>query len=112
MPDDLYSALDPGIRDIVRLLHGAGFVTTDSGDGVTKPPDERTFDVPHVVCRVDDHQRLIKEAFRLWRTLPVGWRVEANFCPHDRVALLVAEYLPGGEARTDDAPPEATDTVC
>lgn len=35
-----YDELDPGIREVVRFLNEAGFTTTDSGDGVTKPPDE------------------------------------------------------------------------
>ena len=90
-------ALDPGIRTTVLLLSAHGFVTTDSGDGVSKPFESRTFEVPHVVCRVDDPQRLVKEAHRLGDVLPVGWRVEANYCPHDRIGLLVAQYLPGGE---------------
>ncbi len=31
--------LDPGIRDVVVRLNNAGYVTTDSGDGVSKSDD-------------------------------------------------------------------------
>ena len=82
--------LDPGIVDIVRLVQAHGFVTTDSGDGVSKPPAARAFNVPHVVCRVDEPQRLVNDAHRLWTVFPLGWRVEASYTPHDRIGLLVA----------------------
>lgn len=41
-------SLDPGVRRLVTLLRERGFNTTDSGDGVSKPSDERSMDVPHV----------------------------------------------------------------
>ena len=44
--------LDPGIRDLVVYLRSCGFETTDSGDGVSKPDDERVFQVPHIVARI------------------------------------------------------------
>jgi hypothetical protein len=40
---------DPGIRERLARIINAGFVTTDSGDGVSKPSDERALNVPHVV---------------------------------------------------------------
>lgn len=60
--------LDPGITATVSLLIAAGFNTTDSGDGVSKPDVGRVFDFPHVVAVVapDD---LLKEARRLRRIL-------------------------------------------
>lgn len=39
MEDINYEELDPGIRKLVQLLRDNGFVTTDSGDGVTKFED-------------------------------------------------------------------------
>lgn len=33
------AALDPGVRDLVIALRAAGYETTDSGDGVSKPKD-------------------------------------------------------------------------
>jgi len=48
--------LDPGITEVVALLQGWDFETTDSGDGVTKlragwSPDE-ALDIPHVHMQV------------------------------------------------------------
>jgi hypothetical protein len=47
-----YADLDPGIREVVRLLQSWSYVTTDSGDGVSKPQDEDTRPYPHVTMRV------------------------------------------------------------
>lgn len=60
-----YEDLDPGIRETVRWLNQQGFITCDSGDGVSKfHPDSPWYageetqaaDVPHVIMRVDAHQ--------------------------------------------------------
>lgn len=48
MTDLDYAILDPGIRGAVQYLRERGFDTTDSGDGVSKPPYDRVFDVAHV----------------------------------------------------------------
>jgi hypothetical protein len=67
MSDVKYSALDPGIREVVRLLRGWGFDTTDSGDGVTKPLDfEGVLRIPHVHC-VHDLADDVFEAARFMR---------------------------------------------
>lgn len=53
--DDLdYETLNPGIREVVRLLRGAGFNTTDSGDGITNVAGgmEGAIPFPHVHCVV------------------------------------------------------------
>ena len=42
--------LDPGIADVVIMLRNLGFNPTDSGDGRSKPDEERDFDVKHVAC--------------------------------------------------------------
>lgn len=85
-----YDQLDPGIRETVRRLHSWGFVTTDSGDGITKATtecarctlngfdgcsecgwrgtiDTRQERVPHVHMRItsDVPERWAAEAFRL-----------------------------------------------
>lgn len=36
MDDTPYHELDPGIREVVRWLRRAGYVTCDSGDGISK----------------------------------------------------------------------------
>lgn len=91
MTDVKYSALDPGIVDTVRLLRDEGFNTTDSGDGVSKPPEGRTFgDLAHVVCVVRWREDMLAEADRLHVLLGDTWHVEANYSTRDRVCLLVA----------------------
>jgi hypothetical protein len=84
-----YEALDPGIRGVVRRLHAAGFVTTDSGDGVSKPPDARVFDVPHIVVQLDPAQ-FFQRTWALYVTLGPDWRVEASYCPNDGSYLALA----------------------
>jgi hypothetical protein len=87
-----YQALDPGIRAIVMRLRQAQFETTDSGDGTSKPADERVFEVPHVVCEVAPGQ-LLEEADRMARVLDQlepGWVVEATYFPTDQTAILLA----------------------
>lgn len=87
-----YDSLDPGIRDIVRTLRAAGFETTDSGDGISKPEDDRVFEEPHVVSVVDV-DALVAEADRLHRLLGDSWRIEASYCPNEGTAVILA-YLP------------------
>jgi hypothetical protein len=63
-PIDL-QALDPGIRETVRRLREAGFDTSDSGDGRSKPADPvEVLDFPHVAIRASASS-LIGEAERL-----------------------------------------------
>lgn len=72
--------LDPGIADIVIMLRNLGFNPTDSGDGRSKPDDQRDFDVKHVACSVDE-PKMFDEAKRLHQVLGWGWKVEASFDP-------------------------------
>lgn len=84
-----YSALDVGIRDVVRTLRLAGFDTTDSGDGVSKPPDQRVFECRHVAavtCAPD----MVCEAHRMAEVLGDGWAVEATYWPTTRTAIVLA----------------------
>lgn len=88
-----YDELDPGIREVVRRLNNAGFTTTDSGDGVSKPEilDGDALDFPHVyMVEMDD---IVGESVRLRRLVeswgiavgPVGSKVwiQASFDPCD-----------------------------
>jgi hypothetical protein len=86
-----YDTLDAGIRDTVRLLHECGWATSDSGDGRSKPEDERAFDCPHVVCPVfAPATQMVMLAHRLADRLGDGWRVEASYSTDNCKALLVA----------------------
>lgn len=64
MPDIDYAALDPGISNAVRFLRQQGFDTVDSGDGYSKPQDERTIEGPHVFCRIHHYSLGRTEAIR------------------------------------------------
>ena len=94
LPDINYQQLDPGVRRLVQLLREAGFETIDSGDGVSKPEDERALHFPHVFCRVPV-DRSLAEADRLLelvrgllqrRAKPL---IEVNYDPAERLALLM-----------------------
>lgn len=67
MSDIDYSTLDPGIREVVRLLREAGHETTDSGDGVSKGADG--LPRAHVVIRVDRPDLLVHASFLILGTL-------------------------------------------
>lgn len=60
-----YEELDPGIRQLVRILNNRGFVTTDSGDGYSKDEEARVFDQPHVCISLDSPDDIIPAADRL-----------------------------------------------
>lgn len=85
-----YGTLDPGIRKTVRVMRDALFNTCDSGDGVSKPPDERVVEGPHVFCRCVP-RLLVDEADRMQREI-VGDRegvtVEASYSPADGVGII------------------------
>ncbi len=91
MGDFDYESLDVGIREIVRVAREHGFNTTDSGDGVSKPEDERVFHVPHVACSTT-RDSLISEAERLADLLGAEWRIEASYCPNDGSVILLATH--------------------
>jgi hypothetical protein len=86
-----YSILDPGIAPTVRLLREAGFETTDSGDGESKPPSwfqtGEALPFPHVV--VTSHpDTLIPDSEVVQWLLGPTWTVEATYTTHDGVAIL------------------------
>lgn len=95
-----WGELDDGIRETVRALWSAGFLTTDSGDGRrvgVKADMECVLDVPHVFM-VCDPAEMISEAHRL-RDLVESWGdrfaspdprviVQATYSPTDGLPLL------------------------
>jgi len=100
------TVLDPGIRAAVAFMRHHGYETTDSGDGRTKPIDERVLDVPHVFARVEPSD-MLGETVRLARLLkgkcglkvaplrpdrrtPLADEVsiEASFCPAGGTAII------------------------
>jgi hypothetical protein len=86
-----YNTLDPGIVETVARLHRYGWVTSDSGDGVSKPEAERVFHVPHVVCPLGrEHEgELTFCARELANVLGDGWVVEASYSTRDHKCLLI-----------------------
>ena len=85
-----YADLDVGIRNTVRLLRDAGFETTDSGDGVSKPQIEGcTLPVPHVFAHTTP-VRAFKDAARMARLLGKGWHVELSYSTADQQCFLLA----------------------
>lgn len=100
------SRLDVGIREVVRRLVTAGFDTYDSGDGRSKPEEERWEEVPHVRMRIAPKD-MVNETDRL-KTLIDSWPLRdlappANLPPElmDKPAReridIVAAYAPGRE---------------
>ena len=92
--------LDPGIRRVVGLLRASGFDTTDSGDGASKPAEERALDVPHVFIRTTA-EAMLREAKRLSELLCDAMGVhdlspgviQASFDPADGFAVLAVMGL-------------------
>lgn len=85
--------LDPGIREAVLLLRDAGFETSDSGDGRSKPPAGIAYPFPHVIATTTKAQ-LLDEADRMLATLTAhpcgikGWVVEAIYSTRDGCVLF------------------------
>lgn len=96
MPVIDYGELDSGIREIVRKVNEAGFETTDSGDGVSKPANWYTsgeaMPFKHVaVTTVPD--RMVEDAKRLSGVLGPEWEVEATFSTQSNHAYLFARDI-------------------
>lgn len=87
-----YDQLDPGIRQVVRQLNDLGFVTTDSGDGVSKTDMEGAMDVPNVAIKVDPFY-LLGEADRLYRHCAEwgleDFTIQASYDPVDGSAVIL-----------------------
>jgi hypothetical protein len=93
-------ALDPGVRDLVVALREAGYGTTDSGDGVTKPQvDGCTLPFLHVYVRVADHwlPELVEYANCLDEWLLANGHghltVEASYVPGEPAFCMVRKKL-------------------
>ena len=96
--------LDPGIRALVMALRDRGWRTTDSGDGVSKAPEERVFAQPHVVVSLaPDHIVTAARELRLALAEIVGadavvpcgqrgWTIEATYDPADETAVALISY--------------------
>lgn len=105
LPAETAAALDPGIRQVVTLLREAGFETTDSGDGRSKPAEwyesGEAMSFPHVVAVVSV-DAMVAEAHRMACVLGRGWVVEATYSTAGRTAILFARMAEEGEI--NDAP--------
>lgn len=96
---DPTTTLDPGIRDLVMMLRSAGFKTTDSGDGVSKPKHDDNLPYPHVFGVIATDQ-IMEAANRLWFMLAKDdrykdWVVEVSYSPNDlsRVFCCYGPYV-------------------
>lgn len=94
--------LDEGIREVVALVRELGFVTTDSGDGRSKPAEARVFDFPHVVMvtqpdRLIDHSRGLAEQLEQCGvevtaqgdSTGAGVWIQATFDPRSEVGVIM-----------------------
>jgi hypothetical protein len=94
-----YDALDPGIRELVRRLNGAGIETCDSGDGVTKVGVmECALPYAHVVAQanatgfagfIEAHDIAVRMAPLLPQADP-PWSVQVTFDLADGIAVVFA----------------------
>jgi hypothetical protein len=96
--DAMVAACDPGIRGIVHDLNLAGFETSDSGDGVTKPQEVgETLPFPHVAVAttpatmVADADRLLS-FLRGHDEMGDGFVIESTYSPEDRCAVILASW--------------------
>jgi hypothetical protein len=96
-PDGLdLRKLDPGVRSIVSFIRAWGFETTDSGDGVSKPPGPDVLPFPHVVIR-STPGRLVDDARRLRKFLcpyNAPEQIEATYDPADESAVILVRWEP------------------
>ena len=106
IPHINYDELDPGVRRLVRALREHNFMTTDSGDGRTKPEDERTFgDRAHVAMVPLSANLILSESNRLrdlilkWLTPRISYaapydpddehEIFASYDPKDRSVVII-----------------------
>ena len=86
-----YNNLDPGIRDLVRDLNTRGFITTDSGDGVSKPEFARVLHERHVFIACDP-SNMVAKTEELAAIYSDAW-VECSWSPGQSPNILI---LPDG----------------
>lgn len=92
------SALDSGVRDLVIALRSAGYETTDSGDGVSKPQvDGCTLPFLHVYVRVPRPQFVWFFTNELYDWLQSNGHedltVEASYVPGEPAFCMVRKKL-------------------
>ncbi|HEX8030309.1 MAG TPA: hypothetical protein VF491_17665 [Vicinamibacterales bacterium] len=108
-----YDELDPGIREIVRRVNQAGFETTDSGDGVSKPAawyeSGEAIPFPHLVATTTAAD-MVADACRLSAVLGDGWTVEAEYQTNTQSAHLFARTLDPREVEGVELMTETKDT--
>ncbi|HVT63029.1 MAG TPA: hypothetical protein VHD33_06065 [Legionellaceae bacterium] len=106
-----YDELDPGVRQLVKNLRSFYFETTDSGDGVTKYPEDRVLgDQAHIFIQVKDaYYNLTSDAHRLNGFMQAetyfcpeyaGWKIEASYDPENGIGILMLTWphsLPKGK---------------
>lgn len=88
--------LDPGIRDLVGHLRTAGFATTDSGDGRSKPPGDDVLPYAHVFI-VSSEAKLLADAEAAHAFLGgagarPGFQVQATYDPGDKTAIVMISW--------------------
>jgi len=92
MTEEQIAKLDPGISTLVQLLQANGFNTTDSGDGKSKPPEERAVEFPHVFC-VSSKDGLVKDCDLVLAVLKQqgieDFTVEGNYNPEDETPVIM-----------------------
>ena len=101
-----YAALDPGIREVVLYLNDHNFVTTDSGDGVSKPPAGRVFDYPHVaihgqVYGMVGNARMVLRRLQIGADegrVPPGFAVQLTYDPADDSVVIFVSWPPTAAA--------------
>jgi len=88
LKDYFVAGVDPGVRTLVALLRCYGFETTDSGDGLSKAPEEHECALPfaNVFIRHPNPATLIEATDRLTELMAEltggfreGQSVEANY---------------------------------
>lgn len=95
-----YEQLDPGIRMTVKRLRDAGYETTDSGDGGSKPAEwfetGEAMPFPHVVVATTC-ERMCADADAIAALLGSPWVCEASYFTAGKVAVVMARHAFDGE---------------
>lgn len=93
-----YESLSPKIRKLVRLLHGWGYETTDSGDGSNAEEGmECAVPFPMVVVQLNDWTSGLEiEAIALWEHLKEKAHVPMGQSSETGLRKVEASYEVGG----------------
>lgn len=93
---EMLALCDEGIRQTVADLNAAGFITTDSGDGVSKEAGEDVLPYAHVVI-ASSRASLALDADSVLAFLEQegyggGLHIEATYNPADESAVVIATW--------------------